>query len=244
MRIAVLSDIHANLVALETVLAAVGPVDGVWHLGDVVGYGPEPDAVVERLAALDSIGVRGNHDLAATTGDGLEWFNPEARAAIEWTRARISDATRRWLVDQPETRVEMGFVLVHGSLRDPTWEYLVDADDAGPSLARLGDHGVERGLFGHTHLPTTFQLVDDGRIRTTRPAAGVELAFDDRPILANPGSVGQPRDGDPAAGAMILDLEADTATWQRVPYDVGAVQAAIRAAGLPERLAARLAWGR
>jgi predicted phosphodiesterase len=244
MRIAVLSDIHANLVALETVLAAVGPVDRVWHLGDVVGYGPEPDAVVERLAELDAIGVRGNHDLAATTGDGLEWFNPEARAAIEWTAARISDATRRWLADQPETRVEMGFVLVHGSLRDPTWEYLVDADDAGPSLARLADHGVERGLFGHTHLPTTFQLVDDGRIRTTRPGAGVELALDGRPVLANPGSVGQPRDGDPAAGAMILDLEADTATWQRVPYDVGSVQASIRAAGLPERLAARLAWGR
>src|SRR5256885_16116342 len=97
MRVAVLSDIHANLVALDAVVADVGTIDAIWHLGDVVGYGPEPDGVVERLVGLGAIGVAGNHDLAAGGGEQIEWFNPDARAAMEWTRGRISDATRQWL---------------------------------------------------------------------------------------------------------------------------------------------------
>src|SRR5258705_4804161 len=121
MRVAVLSDIHANLVALDAVISAVGSVDAVWHLGDVVGYGPDPDGVVERLASIGAIGVRGNHDAAAVGDIDVEWFNPDARAAMEWTRRRISERTRAWLIALPESRVEGEFSLAHGSPRDPIW---------------------------------------------------------------------------------------------------------------------------
>ena len=127
MRIAVLSDIHSNLVALDAVLADIGTVDAVWHLGDVVGYGPEPDAVVERLAGVGAVGVRGNHDAAAAGGPEIEAFNPEARRAMEWTRRRIAPATRDWLAALPERLVVDEASLVHGSLRDPTWEYVTSA---------------------------------------------------------------------------------------------------------------------
>ena len=119
MRVAVVSDIHANLVALDAVLAAIGSVDAVWQLGDVVGYGPEPDAVVERLAEIGAVGVAGNHDLAALGGREIDWFNPDAKAAMEWTRGRIVERTRVWLAALPTTRLEAGLTLVHGSPRDP-----------------------------------------------------------------------------------------------------------------------------
>ncbi|MFL5779244.1 MAG: metallophosphoesterase family protein, partial [Chloroflexota bacterium] len=115
MRIAVLSDIHSNLPALDAVLAHLGSVDAVWHLGDVVGYGPDPDGVVERLQEIGAIGVRGNHDAAAAGGDEIDWFNPEARAAMEWTRAQIAPRTKTVLSDLPPTRVEGDWTLVHGS---------------------------------------------------------------------------------------------------------------------------------
>src|SRR5690242_12056878 len=135
MRVAVLSDIHANLVALDAVLAAIGTVDAIWHLGDVVGYGSEPDAVVERLGERGAIGVAGNHDLAALGGDEIDWFNPEARAAMEWTRTRIDERTRARLGSLPTTRVEEGVTLVHGSPRDPVWEYVTSVPLAEASLA-------------------------------------------------------------------------------------------------------------
>src|SRR5215203_3386332 len=106
MRVAVLSDIHANLVALDAVLTAAGSVDAVWHLGDVVGYGPDPDAVVERLASVGAVGVRGNHDAAACGGNEIEWFNPDARSAMDWTRAAVGPAALEWLSAQPERRTE------------------------------------------------------------------------------------------------------------------------------------------
>jgi predicted phosphodiesterase len=120
MRIAVLSDIHSNLVALEAVLAHAGTVDGVWHLGDIVGYGPEPDGVVARLEGIGAVGVRGNHDAAALGGDEIDYFNPDARAAMEWTRRHLSPTTLAWLGDLPERRTEDEITLVHGSPRDPT----------------------------------------------------------------------------------------------------------------------------
>src|SRR5712692_9581270 len=120
MRFAVLPDIHSNLIALDAVLAQIGPVDGIRVLGDVVGYGPEPDGVVERLRDLGATGVCGNHDRAAVGGDEIEWFNPDARTAIEWTLGRIVPTTRAWLSALPERLVEGAFTLVHGSPRDPT----------------------------------------------------------------------------------------------------------------------------
>jgi len=239
VRIAVISDVHSNLVALDAVLAKIGAVDAVWHLGDVVGYGPEPDAVVERLAALGAVGVRGNHDAAACGGTEIEWFNPEARAAMEWTRSAIAETTRAWLATLPLRRMEGDFTLVHGSPRDPMWEYVTTA-----ALARAGLSAITtgHGLHGHTHVPIAFTMVD-GRMRTLVPRPGNTIALGEGRTLLNPGSVGQPRDRDPRASYLILDLDAGTATWGRVAYDHDAVGAMMRAAGLPVHLSDRLRTG-
>lgn len=239
MRIAVLSDIHANVPALEAVLADAGDVDAVWHLGDVVGYGPDPDGVVERLRAAGAIGVRGNHDAAACGGDEIEWFNPEARRAMEWTRGAISEATVEWLRSLPERRVERGCELVHGSHREPLWEYVTSVAIARPNLAALP---APIGLHGHTHVPIAW-LEEDGRIEPVRGRPDGRLSLRGRRALVNPGSVGQPRDGDPDASYLLLDPDAGEVTWRRVAYDVEAVQRAIREAGLPSSLAARLSVG-
>jgi predicted phosphodiesterase len=240
MRVAVLSDIHSNLVALDAVLAHAGTVDAVWHLGDVVGYGPDPDGVVARLIEVGAIGVRGNHDAAALGGPEIEWFNPEARAAAEWTRDTIDGTTRAWLTALPERHAIDRMTLVHGSPRDPIREYVTDADVARENLAVLA---TDFGLHGHTHVPVAFCLGADDRMQIVAPERGDGVALDGQRALINPGSVGQPRDGDPDASYLVLDPDAATVTWHRVPYDVPTVQAAILAAGLPRRLADRLAFG-
>jgi predicted phosphodiesterase len=240
VRVAVLSDIHANLVALDAVLADAGRVDAVWHLGDVVGYGPQPDAVVQRLIEVGAVGVTGNHDRAAAGGDEIDWFNPDARAAMEWTKARISSATADWLRTLPERRTERGVSLVHGSPRDPIWEYILSPSDAKANLAELT---TRVGLFGHTHLPVQWTSTD-GRVRGFEPVRTSSASFADAArALVNPGSVGQPRDGDRRASWLELELDAGTARWHRVDYDIAAVQSEMRAAGLPIRLAERLAHG-
>ena len=239
MRVAVLSDIHGNLVALDAILATVGSVDAVWHLGDVVGYGPEPDGVVERLAGLGAVGVAGNHDLAAVGGDQIAWFNPDARAAMEWTRRRISDATKSWLAALPGRQRVAEFSLVHGSERDPVWEYVTSVPVARANLAVLQ---TRFGLHGHTHLPMAW-AERDGRVDAIAPSADSTFQLTLERALLNPGSVGQPRDGDPTAGYLVIDEDAGLCTWRRVAYDVPAVQAAMLDAGLPRRLADRLGFG-
>jgi len=239
MRIAVLSDIHANLPALEAVLAALGSVDAVWHLGDVVGYGPHPDEVVARLRMLGAIGVRGNHDAAALGVLDTEWFNADARRAVEWTAKRISPDTRDWLAGLP-VRAELGEItLVHGSPRDETWEYVTSTSDARENLAAFA---TPYCLYGHTHLPAAWRA-GAGRVEPLRPAPGFALPLDERRLLLNPGSVGQPRDGDPRASALVLDTAARRATWHRVAYPIATTQAAMRAAALPAGLVMRLERG-
>jgi diadenosine tetraphosphatase ApaH/serine/threonine PP2A family protein phosphatase len=239
MRALVLSDIHANIAALDAVLAAAPAVDEIWHLGDVVGYGPEPDAVVARLGELAAIGVRGNHDAAALGGDEIESFNVDARRAMEWTRTAISDGTRAWLERLPERLVRDDWTLVHGSPRDPIWEYVTSTPVARAAFADLG---TTRGLHGHTHMPIGF-LEEDGVLDTMSPGSGSVLELGSRRALLNPGSVGQPRDGIPTASWLVLDTGAGTATWHRTAYDVAGVQAAMQAAGLPPRLVERLSYG-
>ena len=239
MRIAVLSDIHSNLPALEAMLAAIGEVDAVWHLGDVVGYGPHPDEVVDRLRELGAVGVRGNHDAAVLGGLEVEWFNPDARRAVEWTERRIEPATRAWLEALPERLVLDEMTLVHGSARSPIEEYVTSTPSARASFALLATPYL---LHGHTHVPVAWRHEGD-RIEALGPSHGSDLPLDERPLLLNPGSVGQPRDGDPRASALVLDMEARRALWLRARYPVASVQAAIRAAGLPRPLADRLAWG-
>jgi predicted phosphodiesterase len=240
--VAVLSDIHSNLPALQAVLAATGPVDGIWHLGDVVGYGAQPDEVVARLQSEGAVGVRGNHDAAAVGELDLATFNIDARQAMEWTQRRIDPLTRDWLTALPARHAVDDVRLVHGSLRDPTWEYITDGAVARASLDILARDGGRVGLHGHTHMPIAFRA-RDGRVEMLAPENGATLPFDERPILLNPGSVGQPRDGIPSASWMELDLDRRSATWRRVDYDIEAAQDRIRAAGLPPRLADRLAYG-
>ena len=239
MRIAVLSDIHANLPALDAVLAAAGEVAAIWQLGDVVGYGPDPDGVVDRLREVGAIGVRGNHDAAACGGSEIDWFNPEARRAMEWTRRAISARTVEWLSALPERRALEGCELVHGSPREPIWEYITSTAVARSNLDVLTQ---PIGLHGHTHVPVAFVEGED-RLEVIRPGLDMGLELAGRRALVNPGSVGQPRDGDPAASFLILDPGAGTITWERVGYDVEAVQAAMRGVGLPASLSARLAVG-
>lgn len=239
MRALVLSDIHANIVALDAVLASAPAVDEIWHLGDVVGYGPEPDAVVDRLRELGALGVMGNHDAAAVGGDEIESFNVDARQAMEWTRTAISDATCTWLAALPERLVRGDWTLVHGSPRDPIWEYVTSTPIARASVAALE---TRHGLHGHTHVPIGF-LDQDGALATMSPGSGSVLELGDRRVLLNPGSVGQPRDGIPAASWLVLDTDAGTASWHRTAYDVALVQAAMEALDLPPRLVERLAYG-
>jgi len=239
MLITVLSDIHANAAALDAVLDAVAPFDQLWVTGDTVGYGPHPDAVVTRLEAEGAIAVQGNHDAAALGRIPTHAFNDMARAAVEWTAQAMSAATRAWLATQPERRVEGEFTLVHGSPRDPLWEYLYSVP-----LARLNMGAFETRycLVGHTHHPLAFRD-DGGRIEALATPHGTRLVLDERRLILNPGSVGQPRDGDPRACAMLLDTDTGTVEWRRIDYAFERTQRALRDLPLPSSLAARLAEG-
>ena len=188
MRVAVLSDIHANVTALDAVVAQIPSVDEVWHLGDVVGYGPHPDEVVAKLRDLGAVGVRGNHDAAALGGREIESFNVDARHAMEWTRSTIADETKAWLAAQPETLEREGFLLVHGSPRDPIWEYVTSTPVARAAMAAMETHA---GLHGHTHLPIAY-IEEDGRLETMSP--GVRLGAEVRRATRAP----QPRQRGPA----------------------------------------------
>jgi predicted phosphodiesterase len=242
MRIAVLSDIHSNLAALDAVLGSLGTVDAVWHLGDVVGYGPEPDGVVERLRVVGAIGIKGNHDDAACGGESIEHFTPDARIAAEWTRAHMSEETRACLIGLPE-RLEPqsgDFTLVHGSPRDPLFEYLQTTSAARDNLAAFA---TAYCLVGHTHVPLILRE-EHGHIQARHVEPERRVGLDERRAFLNPGSVGQPRDGDPAARYLLIDTGGAAVTWRRVAYDIETTQAAILAAGLPSRLARRLGSGR
>jgi diadenosine tetraphosphatase ApaH/serine/threonine PP2A family protein phosphatase len=239
MRVAVLSDIHSNAHALDAVLEVVGPFDQLWVLGDIVGYGPHPDQVVDRLRSERAVAVQGNHDAAALGRIPTGTFNDLARAAVEWTAATILPATRRWLAGLPERRVEGDFTLAHGSPRDPLWEYLLAVPAARRSLGVLE---TPYCLVGHTHLPLVFRE-EGGDVEALHAGDGAHLRLDERRCIVNPGSVGQPRDGDPRAAWLELDIAAETACFHRVPYEIAMAADPIAAAGLPQRLADRLHIG-
>jgi diadenosine tetraphosphatase ApaH/serine/threonine PP2A family protein phosphatase len=239
MRIAVLSDIHSNLAALDAVLEDLGTVDAVWIMGDIVGYGPDPDAVVARLRDIGAVAVRGNHDAAALGQRDASTFNDDARTAVEWTGRTLSAESRAWLDALPETRQVDDFTLVHGSPRDPLWEYLFSVPVARRSFAAFS---TRHCLVGHTHVPLVFRD-DAGDVEVLAPGDGSVLHLDERRTILNPGGVGQPRDGDPRACALLLDTERGTASWKRVAYPVERTQERMRAEGLPVRLVNRLAHG-
>jgi len=240
MRIAVLSDVHGNLPALEAVLEALRPFDAVWQLGDVVGYGPQPDEVVARLAAENAVGVRGNHDSAAIGQLDTDSFNDDARAAVEWTAQRIKPETRRWLAALPLRTIDQPFTLVHGSPRDPTWEYVYSSAIA---RANMSAFDTKHCLVGHTHVPVVFRERKSGGVEATVVKTDSTISIDGARLIVNPGSVGQPRDGDPRACGMILDTERATFEWRRVEYPVEEVQQMMADLDLPPRLIARLKYG-
>ena len=244
MRIAVLSDVHANLAALEAVRADLPDVDGVWVLGDIVGYGPQPNEVIATLQEMGTRSVLGNHDGAAIGTVDAAYFNADARTAIEWTAGAINENARAYLATLPEVRRDGDLTAVHGSPRDPIWEYITSSSIAA---ANFDYFETPCCLFGHTHLPIAYRLVN-GAVEAIPGLDGEVVSLGGGRSLINPGSVGQPRDGLPDAAYAIIELHeaADerTVAFHRVRYDVDRTQRLMRDIGLPARLVERLSYGR
>ena len=242
MRILVLSDVHANLPALDAVLNGAPAYDAIWNLGDTVGYGANPNECLERLtdAGMNRTLV-GNHDLAAVGLMPIKWFNVHAATAAAWTSAQLTEENK-FRIRSSYTSESIGqFYLVHGSPRDPARDYVQSLDDAVNALTAVAAAFV---LCGHTHVPMLAELgpVEDPRLVRVEP--GRDYSLNGKRTLLNPGSVGQPRDGDPRAATLLLDTDGPTARWIRTAYDVEQAQRAILTEGLPKELAARLARGR
>jgi predicted phosphodiesterase len=247
MRTLILSDLHSNGTALDAVLdAAKGRWDSSVCLGDVVGYGPDPNYVTARLRELGTKTIRGNHDKAVTGLMATEDFNPVAKAAVDWTRAELKPEHMAWLSDLPKGPLETdGIVLIHGAFQDED-EYVFTPEQA---LEGLLDSTAAVTFFGHTHHQGGFSYQDSHleilqiRPRATESFAALRIASPRRYLL-NPGSIGQPRDADPRAAFAVADLEHEVVEFWRVPYDINAVQQRMRAAHLPEPLIQRLVVGR
>jgi diadenosine tetraphosphatase ApaH/serine/threonine PP2A family protein phosphatase len=245
LRAAVLSDVHANLPALEAVLAATAAVevDEIWCLGDVVGYGAQPDSCTRLIEERCNVCLVGNHDLAVLGDLDVRTFSEQAAAAVEWTRDAAAAETLEFLRGLAPRGSRDGIGLFHASPRDPIWEYVLSTDQAEDAL----DAQAERiGLIGHSHVALFFTRAEGRRsyAQGAQAGDGALLGLESGQWLLNPGSVGQPRDGDPRAAWLELDTEGLTARYHRVPYDVAAAADAILAAGLPSGLAERLAAGR
>jgi predicted phosphodiesterase len=242
MRVAIASDIHGNRQAFEAVIAAAeaAQAEELWCLGDLVGYGADPDACVELAARHCTICLAGNHDLAVAGVLSLEEFSRGAALAARWTQETISDRTREYLLSLAPLGTAESVGLYHASPRDPVWEYVLSALAAELCLDATP---YRVSLIGHSHVALSFHRPEG------EPATGSTRRADDRLVISagewliNPGSTGQPRDGDPRAAWMVLDTVAWTAEWRRAEYDIAGAQAAIRAARLPDSLAERLERG-
>jgi diadenosine tetraphosphatase ApaH/serine/threonine PP2A family protein phosphatase len=246
LRAAVLSDIHANLPALESVLAAVDAlgVDEIWCLGDIVGYGADPDACAELVRERCDVCLVGNHDLAVLGSLDASSFSDTAAAGVEWTQRNAAAPTLTFLQGLEPSAEREGIGLFHASPRDPIWEYVLSLDQADAGL----DAQEQRlGLIGHSHIPLFFTRPEGRRpagVHGAQAGQGASLDLGDGKWLVNPGSVGQPRDGDPRAAWLELDTEDSFARFHRTGYDVDSASSSILAAGLPKALADRLRVGR
>ncbi len=243
MRALVVSDIHANMIALDAVIKDAGQFDQIWCLGDVVGYGPNPNECVERLRAYDVVCLAGNHDLAVVGKLGLWDFSSDAKEVVGWTRHQLSGGSREWLENLASisVMVDRDVTLVHGSPRDPIWEYIVS-----PPIARVCFEQTVTGLclVGHTHVPVIFRKPTYGvGIQTQWLSVNQPVALNLDRLIINPGSVGQPRDEDPRAAYAIVDTDAKTLVHRRAQYDVATVQKKMKEAHLPGGLIRRLRFG-
>ncbi|MDP1546792.1 MAG: metallophosphoesterase family protein [Anaerolineales bacterium] len=242
MRILVMSDIHANYTALMAVLKDAGGVDETWCLGDLVGYGPDPNAVVEEVRDIKNLTcLMGNHDVGVIGRMSLETFNGEAKRSLMYHEKVLTDSNMEFIRSLPsKTKVRGEATIAHGSPRDPLWEYILNS-----LTARLNfDHFDTPWCFvGHSHIQSVFvkdEKSDRVTVEQTKPNVTISL----RPkLILNPGSVGQPRDRDARAAYAIYDTEARTWTPQRAEYNIAEVQERIRAAGLPEKHAVRIGEG-
>jgi diadenosine tetraphosphatase ApaH/serine/threonine PP2A family protein phosphatase len=243
MRVLLISDIHANLAALTAVLKDAATWDRVWCLGDVVSYGPYPNECVEKIAALDSLCLPGNHDWAVLGKLAVDNFNPYALEAVLWTRDQLHPLNRAYL-DQLVERVPPQFsryTLVHASPRHPVWEYI---DSISRAQANFAEFETPICFVGHTHIPMVYRQDPlEGTVKEKLPVS-TPFRLGRQKMIVNPGSVGQPRDGDPRAAYAILDTETDELTHRRVEYDITATQQAMDAAHLPYQLVTRLSFGR
>jgi diadenosine tetraphosphatase ApaH/serine/threonine PP2A family protein phosphatase len=245
LRTAVITDIHANLPALEAVLEAIdgAGIEEIWCLGDVLGYGVEPDACAELVRERCQICLAGNHDLAVLGGLDIASFSEAAAVAVEWTRANVAERTLEFLRELEPSGERAGFSLFHASPRDPVWEYVLSSEQADAGI----DANPQRiGLIGHSHVALFFtrpEAKSEAETRGAEASDGALLDLGSDAWLVNPGSVGQPRDGDPRAAWLELDTEAKTARFHRVPYEIERAAKPIVAAGLPSRLANRLYSG-
>lgn len=242
MKILIISDIHANLTAFQTVLEhADGQWDYVWCLGDIVGYGPDPNECVELLNTMPHLCLAGNHDWAALGRLDIRTFNPDARRAVEWTQNALKPENIAYLEALPVTFVIGPYTLVHASPREPVWEYILE-----PLVAALNFPHFETPycFVGHTHQPVIYELVNEsGDTRAREPHYYEKRSLNGHRVIVNPGSVGQPRDQNPDAAYVILDTEANTFEHRRVPYAIKEVQNRMRDYGFPERLITRLEHG-
>jgi len=242
MRLAVISDIHANLPALEAVLAEIDAAspDEVWSLGDVVGYGAQPDECASLVAERCTTGLVGNHDLGVVGDLDLGAFSPTAAAAVRWTRRVAVASTLDYLRGLEPLDEDGEVALYHASPRDPVWEYVLATDQAAECLARQAKRVA---LIGHSHVPLFF-TDGGGHVQGAHAESGTSLQIGEGQWLINPGSVGQPRDRDPRAAWLEVDTERWEVSWRRVPYDIDRAAEAIAAAELPEQLGRRLYEGR
>lgn len=241
MRILVISDIHSNLTALDAVLADAGEFDAVWCLGDLVGYGPDPNECIDRIRQLSNLQcIIGNHDAAVIGSLDTNTFNIEAQTALIWTQNVLSEEGKRFLNNLPQSMVLDHVTLAHGSPRHPVWEYLLD------SLTATKNFEFFKSPFcfvGHTHLPLIFQLSkNDQQADLSIPEPNRLFNMVQRSIL-NPGSVGQPRDRDPRAAYAIYIPENHTWNIRRIPYNINSVQTRMKTVGLPDKHIHRIAAG-
>lgn len=245
MRIAVISDVHSNLEALKTVIADIrrSNIGQVWCLGDVAGYGAEPNECIEELGGLPLSAVAGNHDLGAVSRLELDNFNPEGQQAIIWQRSQLSSASLIYLRQLPlKLQPADGITLVHGSPRDPAWEYLLTSWLAEENFKEFT---TSICFFGHTHLPIVYKKLGEAPTEAMLPAPGVKVELEDDKArwLINPGSVGQPRDGNPMSCYIIFDDRERTLEYRRLEYPIAATQDIMRRVGLPAFLSDRLGKG-
>jgi predicted phosphodiesterase len=245
MNLAIISDIHGNLPALEAVLAEIDGAapDDLWCLGDVVGYGAEPNECTELVRERCSLSLAGNHDLAVLDAIDISSFSPAAAEAAQWTQSQLTDEAREFLGGLHAADETQEVALYHASPRDHVWEYVLWPEQAGECIAK---QARRIALIGHSHIALCFRAADDGDPDSTEGAqvsAGTQLDLREGRWLLNPGSVGQPRDGDPRAAWLELDTENWTATYRRTEYEIDRAADSIAAAGLPEHLGKRLFVG-